>query len=64
MPFFALFFIDLGGEGELLLRGFVILLLLSEIVREGIDEGADALEAGLVDRLDLVNIISASFHLS
>lgn len=47
-----------------MLHGFVILLMLSYVVRERIYECADALEKGLVHLLDFVNIISACFGLS
>ena len=46
-----------------MLHGLVILLMLSDIVREGINEGADALQEGLVHLFDFVNIVSACFCL-
>lgn len=64
MPFLAFFIVDFGGECELMLHGFVILLVLSNVVREGIYECTDALEEGLVHLLDFVNIMSACFGLS
>lgn len=64
LPFLAFLLVDFGGEGELMLHGFVILLVLSDVVWEGIYECADALQEGLVYFFDFVYIISACFCLS